>query len=244
MKEYFYEKDNKAYIIDDKKGIIIEDAKDNTEEILIVENNIEKIENILKDTNEKKIVQSYFLKNISKKGKILTIILSVALIIILGLANIYLTGIQMLPMILLSVFMIGFYGIEMFNDRGIKGQIKSCDIYINELEKELEKEKERCKTLKNKSKDKIVDSTIIKKIPKGEIIDNLKRKKELINDYIINNKKYISAYNDNKFYNLFEEGIYQYNENDIEFIKFLIEEDLNTQEKTNEKSKAKKYTNN
>lgn len=241
MKEYFYEKDNKAIIIDDKKGIIIEDAKDNTEEILITENNIEQIEAVLNDANEKKLVQSYFLRTASKGGKIFTVLMSIALLGVIGIASTYLAFNEMLPMILLSVFTIGFCNIAMFNNKDIKHRVMCYDMYIKELEKELEKENTKYKTLKSKSKDKIVESTMIKEIPKNEMIDNLKRKKELISDYIKNNKKYVSAYNNNEIYAMLRKK--DYSESDIEFIKFLIEEDLKNTN-TNEKGKTKKYTNN
>lgn len=50
MKEYLYEKDNKAYIMDDEQGLLVVDAKNNIEEILFTQNNIEELECEINDS--------------------------------------------------------------------------------------------------------------------------------------------------------------------------------------------------
>lgn len=238
MKEYYYEKDNKAYIIDDNEGIIIEDAKDNTEETLIVENNIEQIEDLIKVAMDKKDVMEYHKNSTHKKTMILIILCLILMVVTLGWASTYMTLSELGPMLFVSGFVFILPVAIALSDMDLNKDIKYSNIYIEELKQELEKENEKFKSLKASAKNKIVESSEIKEIPKSEIIENLKRKKDLITNYFNHRKKYISSYKDNTLDDLFK--LHNYSESDIKLVKSLIEEDLkNENVKTDKKSKQK-----
>ena len=235
MKEYLYEKDNKAYIIDDEQGLLVVDAKNNTEEILFTQNNIEELECEINDSKENKerIVESK--KGDIPKAVILIVLCLFGLVIALG------TGIEKLPIIIIiasslfAVFPI-IYINDIIKD---KRYIKMYDTYIKELEIELEKENEKLNFLEKIAKNKTVDYTAIKEIPKSEIVENLNYKKLLIKDYIKNRKKYISLFNNGTLSALLQAN--NYDVCDIEFIKYLIEEELKN-ENTNSNKKEKQKT--
>ena len=239
MKEYFYEKDNEVYILDDEKGLSVEDAKDNTEETLIVQNNIEELEGQIEKSNEEK-EQSIMSQKINKTNCIIlriSSILGLPLIIYLTIS----TGTIFIPVMMSSLLLTVNIALSIANASD-KTDIKSSKIYIKELQEELEKENKKLKTLKKIAKNKIVDYTAIKEVPKSEIISNLEFKKDLIEDYIKNRKKYISSYKEGTLNFLLYSNIY--NQKDIDFIKYLIEEDLknenvNCKKKVKQKNKTK-----
>lgn len=232
MKEYFYEKDNKVYIMDDKQGLIVEDSKNNTEEILITQNNIEELECEINDSKENKerILESK--KGDIPKAVILTVLCLFGLVIALG------TGIEKLPIIIIiASSLFAAFPIIYINDIiKYKRYIEMYDTYIKELEIELEKENEKLNFLNKVAKNKTVDYTAIKEISKSEIIENLNYKKVLIKDYIKNRKKYISSFKDGSLNNLLKSN--NYDVCDINFINYLIEEELKN-ENTNSNKKAK-----
>ena len=234
MKEYFYEKDNKSYIIDDEKGLLVEDAKNNTEETLITQNNIEELEcEINFSKKDKERIEDL------KKGDIPKAIFFTGLCL-LGIIFALYIGIEKTPFIsiLASSLFAGFPIIYIGDIIKDKRRIKMYDTYIKELETELEKENEKLNFLEKISKNKTVDYTAIKEIPKSEIVENLNYKKLLIKDYIKNRKKYISLFNNGTLSTLLQAN--NYDVCDIEFIKYLIEEELkNENTKSNKKAKQK-----
>ena len=234
MKEYFYERDNKAYIIDDEKGLSVEDAKNNTEEILITQNNIEELEcEINFSKKDKERIEDL------KKGDIPKTIFFTGLCL-LGIIFALYTGIEKTPFIsiLASSLFAGFPIIYIGDIIKDKRRIKMYDTYVKELEIELEKENEKLNFLEKISKNKTVDYTAIKEIPKSEIVENLNYKKLLIKDYIKNRKKYISLFNNGTLSTLLQAN--NYDVCDINFINYLIEEELkNENTKSNKKTKQK-----
>lgn len=237
MKEYFYEKDNKAYIIDNEKGLIVEDLKDNIEETLIAQNNIERIMNELEDTKINKSNMEIFTKKEMKKNLIASF---VALFMILGTLVVSHNAIPPFCALVSSayVLVISIAYKEYFEH---KRSINQYSAYIKELEKELEKESEKLKKMQETAKHKKVESTEIKPVPKGKVIENLNRKKYLIIDYFENRKKYIAFFEEGFLDLILKEN--DYKDNDIEFIKKLIEEDLNNKQTAKKKygKKVKKY---
>ena len=238
MKEYFYEKDNKAYIIDDAEGIIVQDAKDNIEETLIVQNNIEEIELEIKESKENKKNMEILAKSEKKRNIIASIFSAFGIFVTLHFAF------EIMPVF--SSFVCAAYVLVLtvgFKEyKNHKKQIKLFETYSKELEIELENENEKLKVLKLDAKDKIVESTIIKEVPKSDIKENLNIKKELIIEYFNNRKKYLSAFKENNLNNLLQSN--NYSQSDIEFIKCLIEEDLkneniNSKKKEKQKNKTK-----
>lgn len=238
MKEYFYEKDNEVYILDDEKGLSVEDAKDNTEEMLITQNNIEELECEINFSNEDK----KRIEELKKRDIPSTIFMSVVLLLFVAiLFDLTIDNMPILGFIgsgIISLFpIINISDIIRFNKN-----IKMKDKYIKELELELENQNEKLKTLKKTAKNKIVDYTAIKEVPKSEIINDLAFKKDIIKDYIKNKKKYISSYKEGSLNFLLYSNIY--NQKDIDFIKYLVEEDLkneniNSKKKVKQKNKTK-----
>lgn len=236
MKEYFYEKDNKAYIIDDEKGIIVEDAKDNTEETLIVQNNIEEIEGQIEEANEEK-EQNIRSQEICKTSCIIIRISSILGLPLIIYLTIF-TGTIFIPVMICALLLI-INTVLSISNYSNKTDIKFSEIYIKKLQEELEKENKKLKTLKEKAKAKIVESTIIKRVPKSEMIQDLERKKELIMKYFDRRRKYVSSYKNDTLDNLLQSN--NYSQGDIQFIKYLIEEDLKN-ENINSKKKNKTKT--
>jgi len=224
MKEYFYEESDKVYIVDDKEGLIIENNKDNNIQIFKTENNIEFIEKTIK---EEKNIKNYFeeSKKYMKMQRIALSILVSILICFLGVLTIKATSILQLVSILLfsgGVALVPFVGINEYND--LKKKILSKEKYINELTNELEEEKSLLNILKSDSKVKNTDNgiTIKEEIKPSNLLNDLKRKKKLIIDFYNNEKEYIEFYKKGKLKDL--GVIYNYNNNDIDFIKCLINE--------------------
>ena len=236
MKEYFYEKDNKAYIIDDEKGIIVEDTKDNTEETLIVQNNIEEIEGQIEEANEEK-EQNIRSQKICKTSCIIIRISSILGLPLIIYLKIF-TGTNFIPVMICALLLI-INTVLSISNYSNKTDIKFSEIYIKKLQEELEKENKKLKTLKEKAKAKIVESTIIKRVPKSEMIQDLERKKELIMKYFDRRRKYVSSYKNDTLDNLLQSN--NYSQGDIQFIKYLIEEDLKN-ENINSKKKNKTKT--
>lgn len=234
MKEYFYEKDNKSYIIDDEKGLLVEDAKNNTEEILITQNNIEELESEIEFSNDNKQTLIDLAEAAQPKN------IAITIVCIISIIGSFLIGFEKRPMlVVLAISMFSLQPIISIVDRfDFKKKLKTYDTYIKELETELEKENEKLNFLEKISKNKTVDYTAIKEIPKSEIVENLNYKKLLIKDYIKNRKKYISLFNNGILSTLLQAN--NYDVCDIEFIKYLIEEELkNENTKSNKKAKQK-----
>ena len=236
MKEYFYEKDNKSYIIDDEKGIIVEDTKDNTEETLIVQNNIEEIEGQIEEANEEK-EQNIRSQKICKTSCIIIRISSILGLPLIIYLKIF-TGTIFIPVMICALLLI-INTVLSISNYSNKTDIKFSEIYIKKLQEQLEKENKKLKTLKEKAKAKIVESTIIKRVPKSEMIQDLERKKELIMKYFDRRRKYVSSYKNDTLDNLLQSN--NYSQGDIQFIKYLIEEDLKN-ENINSKKKNKTKT--
>ena len=234
MKEYFYEKDNKTYIIDDEQGLIVEDSKNNTEETLITQNNIEELEFNINDSKENKERLEESVKGNIPKAIIITLLslLGIAFTMYVLLDN------SIILSILASGLIATFSSVYIDDIVKDKKRIKMYNIYIKELEKDLEKENEKLNFLKKNSKNKVVGYTAIKEIPKSEIIETLNDKKTVIQDYIKNRKKYISLFKEGSLNTLLKSK--DYDVCDINFINYLIEEELtNKDTKSNKKSKQK-----
>lgn len=237
MKEYFYEKDNKTYIIDNKEGIVTRDAKDNMEETLIVENDIEKLENMLKTIESRKIFTEYSIKEEGKKQKILSVLIIILSILMFGISYKYITPTTLPLYIFTGIAVSAFPYVSIHNNKKLKNDLKGYNASIEQFDKELEKQKNKLNELNKVAKDKVVDSTIIKKIPNSELIDSLIKKRDLITDYFEHTERYISAYNSNELKYLIKNK--NYSDSDVELLKFLIEQDINKKEK----GYQKKYTN-
>lgn len=239
MKEYFFEEKDKVYIFDDKKGLIVENNKDNNMDIFKTQNNIEFIEKTINEEKNIKNNLQALKKTMKSQSIILGILVSILLCVLLPLVTIT-TSIPNLLIILLfsgSISLMPFVGIKEYND--LKKKILAKEIYINELNNELEEEKSILNIFKLDSKAKYAnnDITVRNDIKPSNLLNELKRKKELIMDFYHNKKYYIELYKKGKINELVV--IYNYNNDDIDFINCLIKELGVEDNKSKQKQKRK-----
>lgn len=234
MWQSFYEKNNLVYLVNDKNRTIYETNKDNLEEILITKNNIEEIENNIKKIQyvDKKITKLWVLKfpflallfsSFFTMPMFFIDVLSVRLMLFVGTS--------------------GFFAVScasfMDSIKSYKENKLSNKLCYNLLLDEKEKELEKLKHLESISKNKIVEKVEHKTISRSEMIKNLERKLELINDYSKDRDFFINCYKTDSLHTLTQ--LYEYKYEDILFIKNLIEEDLKNkiENNTNQKIKVK-----
>lgn len=212
-------------------------------EILKTENNIEELEEINKQKNYLNFVEVFdnILTQYINKLMSLTLPISLIIAVIISVLQIlpFLAAILGIP-VLSSMFTL-FISAQLstkktnriFNDIKLKQE--------KLLNNELDKQKQNLKELNEKAiSDKSYDVDIIgkvQKIEKTELIDNLKRKLELIKDYELKKKEYIE-YSKDYFISpkLRDNG---YSESDINFMQMLMKEDLKL-EKENKTQKTLK----
>ena len=233
MKEYFYTKDNDAYIIDDKEGLLVRENKDNIEETLIVENNIEQIDNKLEDIKKDKIANKFSSRMFVISSTAMTIICLLMVYLVATSGPLF--GIDLLAS-LPALGLVGFMGFQIYDRIENKKIMKGFEVFIKEMENDLEKEKKKLEQLELEGKSSTTDYTKIKEIPKTEIVANLTRKKEIIFDYMKKKKKYNSLYQNGTLDSFLQSK--NYSESDIELVKTIMQEEIK-QEEINKKSKQK-----
>lgn len=238
MNQYYYERNNKAHILDEKEHERIEGSKDNLEEILIIENNIEDIENQIKNlkqtneglNNELKLVKIFnrFMIIVACLLPIYPILISDAIAFVIFLA----TGCA-------TIFTVYKFSKDYKN---LKEQYKS---FLEVLEVDLDSEIKKLELLKSKSKDKTVEFTAPKKIQKGPMKKELEHKYRLLGKYIENKKTHLEYYQNNCISEL--TNLYGYSQSDINFLELVMEADIKNEEvktKKNNKRKIKLYKKN
>ena len=219
MFEYFLKKNNKTFAYDTSDGLKEFNTTNNIEDILITSNNIEEIENILTDfkkeyESKKLLIQS------EKIDSIIATILILFGTVIFSASNILLT-----TGILLFIISNGITIKSIINKKKLN---KAYDMNLKELVKEFTIENEKLDELKKK--DQIVNSqTITPKIyiDRSKKTEKLYRKLELINFFTENNAKLIKLYKSDILNLVLQD---KFNIDDIVFITFLIEQQINNKE--------------
>ena len=240
--EYIYTKD--YIIVETDNGLEKRKNTSNISKILEVENNIEEIQKLKSRNNNDEILNyknilDYNTKQFFKKFFGITLPLILFIAIITSIVSNINIALLILPMLLcgdgILVLLCTPFNIHK-SHKDINNISKCTDKLLSE---QLQKQKEKLKKLSNESKEVSQNNLDIsnetKKINRTELIDNLKRKLELIKDYQLNKKKYIE-YSKDHFISikLKDKG---YSESDINFIQTLIKEDLKL-EKENKKQKT------
>lgn len=240
-KEFTYS--NNEVIIETGTGFKITEAVDNIKEILTTQNNIEEIENIKKDNdiNSKRFhnlefSNSVFLKSFKKFGIITTPIAILIYILITVITNIP-VGLMSIPLIFSGIGIIGI-ALDKIIDPHEKISKKIVEKSNGVLSEELKKQNQKLNQLKKDSKvltktDSNMNYEIIT-IERTDLIEDLRRKLKLIEDYQLNKDKYI------KYYKRYLLSTYLKNKNystsDILFIQMLVEEDLKEKKKKSNKN--------
>ena len=240
MNKEYEIKDDKLVIINDKGVQTERNITNNFKEILLTENNIEEIENFNNYTNFNEIfnnISKQYLKNLV----LITLPISVIIAIILSCIQsipIYATILQIPTVVSAITFFISDrLSMKEAKDLFKKIKTKQESVIDDELTIQKEKLNELNKNLVvQKSNNKIEKE----KINKSELINNLKRKLKLIEEYEFKKEEFIE-YSKNHFISikLKNEG---YSDSDINFIQMLIKEDLKLEKQNEEKTlKLKKY---
>lgn len=222
------------------KGLQKRERTNNIMEILKTENNIEEIEN-LECSFYKKNIQDYiitkYLKNITKVGLSITMIIA-----LIGLGVNPLLSVYMLFAGLLLIFSGQMVGIFVGVKKADKIKNKVTGKEINLMDKTINAEREKLNKLKETATiNKTYDIGIIgkvQKIERTELIDDLKRKFQLITEYQLNSEKYIE-YSKDYFISpkLIDMG---YSESDVNFIQMLIEQDIKLEDEKQKTLNLKK----
>lgn len=219
MFEYFLKKNNKTFAYDNKSELKEFVTTKNIENILTTSNNIEEIENILSNTNEE-YKSKKILTKIDKIDSIIATILIIIGTIIFSASNLLLlTG------ILLFLISNGITIASIINDKKID---QAYNINLDVLVKELTIENEKLNELKKK--DEIDNNHVITHkiyINKSERIKNLYKKLELINFFIENDTKLIRLYKSDILNFELQKN---FSIDDIIFITFLIEQEINNKQ--------------
>ena len=245
-KEYIQVGD--SFVVSTDQGLKKAKRLDNMTEILETENNIEEIENLKEKNNNAELYDIEIVCKISDR-KFLKAISIAAFIItsIVGLSTIILSNINLA--ILFSLVSISSFilAANIASTLNLPKNIKRVENMEEQahilLDKELENQKEKMIELKKESKVLpsndlgILDET--KKIEKSKLIENLKRKLEIIKDYQFIKKDIIKFSNDPLLLSLILEDM-GYSESDISFISELINQDTEENEKAKSLKLAKK----
>lgn len=240
MNKEYEIKDDKLVIINDKGVQTERNITNNFKEILLTENNIEEIENFNNYTNFNEIFNNISKQNL-KNLVLITLPISVIISIILSCIQsipIYATILQIPTVVSAITFFISDrLSMKEAKDLFKKIKTKQESVIDDELTIQKEKLNELNKNLVvQKSNNKIEKE----KINKSELINNLKRKLKLIEEYEFKKEEFIE-YSKNHFISikLKNEG---YSDSDINFIQMLIKEDLKLEKQNEEKTlKLKKY---
>jgi len=237
-KEYIQAGD--MYVVSTDKGLKKKERLNNTTEILETENNIEEMEDIKNDIenkeyfNFKTIVDSIIGRNLLK-----TFLIGVPILSLMSLGMI-MSNNPILLLLVIPTLIFGSFSPTLIAAKISTSKANKLNNVMHEkanehLEKELEIEKQK---LNNLNKESVVlakndlgilDETV--KIDRTKLIEDLKLKLELIGTYELNKKKYIKYYENNILYEkLSNEG---YSKTSISLIEELIKNDMI--EKTNEK---------
>lgn len=240
MNKEYEIKDDKLVIINDKGVQTERNITNNFKEILLTENNIEEIENFNNYTNFNEIFNNISKQNL-KNLVLITLPISVIIAIILSCIQsipIYATILQIPTVVSAITFFISDrLSMKEAKDLFKKIKTKQESVIDDELTIQKEKLNELNKNLVvQKSNNKIEKE----KINKSELINNLKRKLKLIEEYEFKKEEFIE-YSKNHFISikLKNEG---YSDSDINFIQMLIKEDLKLEKQNEEKTlKLKKY---
>lgn len=231
MYKSYFQKDGKTYALDKTGKFNIVKTTDNVEEILILKNNIEEIENILKETKKNQIIN----KDSFNTSNILTIGID--------LISIVMTLIPAaLPLKIMGIIIFIISSAVMIKDTKeylIKKKEYSSKTEI--LEKMLTLEKEKLNVLEKNAKEIEITKNIKEKnIDTSEKIKNLYKKLELIIFYSQNSFKmhylYIN-YGEECLRNNLEE---KYSKEDVDFIIFLLNKVQDKRKNNIENNKVKK----
>lgn len=230
MNKEMIESENFVTVSTDK-GLKKRKRTNNIIEILKIENNIEEIENLEYDFY-KKSIQDYiitkYVKNITKVGLSITIIIS-----LIGLAINPFSALYSLLTGFLLTFSGQIVGVFVGSKKATKIKNKVIEKENNLLNKTINSEKEKLKNLEERATiNKTYNIGIIGKVQKIErttLIDDLKRKLELIVHYQLM-KKDLIEYSKNHFISIKLRNM-GYSESDVNFIEMLLEEDIKEEEK-------------
>lgn len=229
-----------TFLVSTNKGIKKADKIDNIEEILITENNIEEIEELKKNNNECisnfynvfNFLMSKTYKNILKISITLTILITLIATLSINISI-------LLPSLLACLCITGcslLTAIPIVSKKSNKLLNKIKKQKNKKLDEDFNKQSENLITLTKESKEltKETNDHIIF-IEKSEMIKNLRRQLKLIETYQLNKRKFVKYYKE-----LFKLKDLGYSEKDIQFIQFLIEEDLQYENKNNKTLKLTK----
>lgn len=236
-KEYIQAGNN--FIVSTDKGLKKTQRLDNMTQILETENNIEEIENLKKlNDNDELYDISKILNRIQKKFLKIFSIIAISITSIVGVTTLILRNIDLailFSLVSLSSFILVANIVSTINLPKHYKLIKNITDSADELlDIELEKQKQKDKILHIDSKvlaDNdlgILGETI--KIENTKLIDNLKRKLELIKDYQLMQKNLMKFSDDYLLLSLKLKDM-GYSENDINFIYSLMKQDVEQKEK-------------
>lgn len=243
--EYVYTKD--YIIVGTDNGLEKRKNTSNILDILEVENNIEEIVELKVDVSDEhakersNLIEKIYVKNHLLSSGSITVIITILMSIIYNIP----TAMVLLPTVFLSASVVYCLCSPLLIKKASKLQnsikAKQQEILENELENETQKLKQLNKESKVVIEKDLTKMNNIFEIERTELIDDLKRKLELIKDYQLNKEEYIE-YSKDHFISikLRNKG---YSENDINFIQTLIKEDLKL-EKDNKKQKTLKLKKN
>lgn len=239
-KEFTYS--NNEIIISTETGLKKTEVVDNIEEILTTQNNIEEMENIKEDIKKEEffsyrhISDCITLKVFKKLFKI-TIPIAILITILIAVITDPYMALACSPLIISGLVLLTIMTMPAINllETKIEKKIlhKSDKILNEELEKEYKKLEQLNKVSKitnNQNPD--IENKIVK-INRTDLLKDLRRKLELIEDYQLNKNIYIKYY---------EKGLLStylinknYSASDILFIQMLVEEDLKEKKKKSNK---------
>lgn len=216
---------------DDTDNIDIYEQFDKFESILIIKNNLEKIENKLDNIKPQKT-------NFKDIIKYPLICFTLALVAALLIPSISIVGFKVaLGFIALNFITTSLLKLSTNIDADKKIKL-SNKLRLKLLIEEYNKEKEMLEYLENTIDKNIIDYGEIKITHKSQVILQLENKLKLIRDYCNNKKAFINLYKNGLIHSMGNKNKYSMGE--IEFIKFLIEEELkndNLKEKNKDKIK-------
>lgn len=227
------------FIVSTDKGLKKVERVDNMTKILETENNIEEIENLKNEVKENKEfillkkVYPYLKDKVVKKFYYVLISVAISTLILTSIiSNIYTAILAFVALLVPAT--IGEYLMFTINEHKAKKFYK--DIYKSSdelLSNELENQNEKMKNLRKESKVLakndlgILGDTIT--INRTKLIDDLKRKLELIEDYQLM-KKDLIEYSKDHFASIKLRNM-GYSESDVNFIYTLMEQDIKQEEK-------------
>jgi len=234
MKESYLEYPNQKVVVsDDKKGLLIYDSTDNTNDILITENIIENLEKVIQETITSIAEKKKKIRKIRRWDKISWVLLLI--IVLLIIIGIYFIQKSITLVDIVCTVVLFLCKKDVFDSmKQLKKELHGLDVKLEETDKTLQQEEKKLLELKQDktlSQEVLLFEPVPKKIEYKEQLQQIKEYLELNYHVGVKEDEYLKYY---------QEGTLRRNLREEGFDNKKIEKTENVLKKTLSKKKENK----